>query len=264
MLAKNQFSFQRVLLLGKQSFYINKKQIVRYLAVWTGQCVLLLFLFQHMANYVKYQNKDYMVLLIALFFINGLTYAGFSFPGFRSKEKAMSYLMLPASNAEKFLFELLTRIVLFLFLMPVCFWIVANLEGMILHSFVPEFVNYKFSFGKAYSGLINAPKLTAWGELFMFQGILFVLIAPFTGAVHFSNSPLIKTLLTFFLVVAGLSLLNYILIQGLALYYFDPRANSILFMGTQKAGFAFLAIFSLIINVGLLFVAWFGFKEKEV
>jgi hypothetical protein len=217
-----------------------------------------------MANYVRFQNKDYFVLLMALFLINGLSYVGVSFPGFRSKEKAMSYLMLPASNAEKFLFELLTRIVLFLFLMPACYWMVANLEGLILHSFVPVFVNYNFSFSEAYSELVNSTKLTVWGELFMFQGILFVLIAPFTGAVHFSNSPLIKSLLTFFLAVAGYSLLNYILIQGLALYYIDPRANSILFLGTQKEGFAFLAIFSLIINVGLLFVAWFGFKEKGV
>ena len=38
------------------------------------------------------------------------------------------------------------RIVGYIILMPIIFWIVANIEGIIVHHYVPELVNYKFSF----------------------------------------------------------------------------------------------------------------------
>lgn len=264
MRTSNQFSFQRFLLLGKQSFLINKKLIGMSLVGLTFKFVILLYVFQHMKNFVKWNNMDYMIWLVALFLINGLLYVGESFPAFRSKEKTMAYLMLPATNTEKFMFELLSKVVLFLFLMPAYFWLIANLEGMIVHSFVPEFINYKFSFSEAYSELVNKSRLTCWGELFVFQGILFLLIGPFTGAIHFSKAPLVKTLFVFILIVVGYSLISYFLINGFKLYEFHPESNSILFIGTKNGTLATFAIVSVLINLCLVAIAWFGFKEKEV
>lgn len=264
MQTNHQFSFQRLLLLGKQSYHINKKLIGISLAGCTGILFLLLLFAQYKSHFTHWGNNSYTIIFTLLFFSTGIIYASFSFPAFRFKEKTMAYLMLPASSLEKFLYELIVRIVIFLFLMPVYFWLVANMEGIIVHSFVPELTNYKFSFGEAYSKMANQGKLEGWGELLFAQGILFVLIASFTGASHFSKSPLLKTMFSFSLILAGYSLFSYLLIKGFNLREYQPAHDKILFIDSKNSAIASFAILSTLINFCLLTIAWFCLKEKEV
>jgi hypothetical protein len=95
--------------------------------------------------------------------------------------------MLPISSSEKFAFELITRIILFLVMMPLLFWVVANLEGAIVHSYVPEFVNYKFSFEDAYNKLTNSDKNNYWLVFSFVQGGLFVLFFHLLEPAIFQN-----------------------------------------------------------------------------
>ena len=264
MQTNHQFSFQRLLLLGKQSFIINKKLIGISLAGCTGILFLLLLFAQYKSHFIHWGNNSYMIVFTLLFFTTGIIYASFSFPSFRTKEKSMTYLMLPASSTEKFVFELLSRIVVFIFLMPVFFWLVANLEGMIVHSFVPELTNYKFSFGEAYSNMADHGKMEEWSELIFAQGILFVLIASFTGASHFSKSPLLKTMFTFTLILAGYGLFTYFLVRGLHLREFHPANDRILFVDSKNSAITTFAVLSTLVNFCLLTIAWFRLKEKEV
>lgn len=264
MQTNHQFSFQRLLLLGKQSFIINKKLIGISLAGFTGVLFLLLLLLQSKSHFTNWGNNSYMITFTFLFFGLGIVYSSLSFPAFRTKEKSMTYLMLPASSTEKFVFELLSRIVVFIFLMPVFFWLVANMEGIIVHSFVPEFIHYQFSFGEVYRNLADQKELE-WrvSQLFV-QGVLFVLIASFTGASHFSKSPLLKTMFTFTLILAGYGLFTYLLVRGLHLREFHPVNDRILFVDSKNSALATFAVLSTLVNLCLLTIAWFGLKEKEV
>lgn len=258
------FSFQRLMLLGKQSFIINKKLIGITLAAFAGILFIALFLMQSNSAFRNWENKDGMVTFIALFFVMGIMYSGLAFPAFRSKEKSMTYLMLPSSAAEKFVFEILVRIFAFIFLMPLFFWLVANIEGLVVHSFIPEFTNYKFSFSGKFDEWENQGKFESWARLLATQGVLFVFISSFTGATHFSKSPLIKTILTFTLILTGFGIYSYLLFKGFNLNEYHPSGNRILFISDKNTALAVSAILSTVLNISLLSIAWFKLKEKEV
>ncbi len=258
------FSFQRLMQLGKQSFIINKKLIGITLAAFSGILFFALFLMQSNSHFVNWDNKDSIVTFIALFFVMGIMYSSLAFPAFRSKEKSMTYLMLPTSAAEKFVFEILVRIFAFIFLMPLFYWLVANIEGLVVHSFIPELTNYKFSFSGTLAEWENQGKFEGWARLLAIQGILFVFISSFTGASHFSKSPLLKTILTFSLILAGYGIFSYLLFKGFNLREYHPSDDRILFISNKNTALEVSAILSTILNIILLSVAWFKLKEKEV
>ena len=264
MQTNHQFSFQRLLLLGKQSFLINKKLIGISLAGFAGILFLLLLWFQYISHFTRWENKNYMITFTFLFFITGIIYTGLSFPAFRTKEKSMAYLMLPASTTEKFVFELLSRIILFIFLMPVFFWLVANIEGILVHTFIPDLTNYKFSFGDGYAEMNKGGKFEGWPTVLAVQGALFVFISAFTGASHFSKSPLLKTMFTFSLILAGYGLFSYLLVKGLNLREYHPVNDRILFIDSKESAIASFAILLTLVNLCILAIAWFRLKEKEV
>lgn len=281
METNNIFSIRRFMLYCRQSLIINKKMIGISLIGFVGTLFVVLLFFQSIDNNFRgWELKNYIVLFFFYFFGLGLIYISLSFPAFRAKEKSMHYLMLPISSSEKFVFELTTRIITFIVLMPLLYWIVANLEGTIVHSYIPEFKSYQFSFNEAYHELIKTHTyVTVDGKIqvqytqfeksvqYLFiQGGLFVFIFSFAGASHFSKSPLLKTLFTFSLIIAGYFLLGYLLSKGLNLSEYNPADNRILSIKVRdKNEFSKIAAFVLtIINLTFLTIAWFRLKEKEV
>jgi hypothetical protein len=260
MQTNNQFAIQRFVLLSKQSFIINKKMIGISLVGFVGILFITLLFFQSANHFVRWDNKSYMVTFISLFFPLGIIFSGLSFPAFRSKEKSMSYLMLPASASEKYIFEFLMRVVLYIILMPLLFWIVANFEGVVVHSFVPDLVNYKFSFsGLNHTHIDNE----GWISYAAAQGFLFIFIACFTGASHFAKSPLMKTMFTVSMIAIGYGLFTFLLLKGLNLESFHVESKRIFFIKDKHDGLVFLAILETVINLSLLAIAWFRLKEKE-
>jgi hypothetical protein len=172
--------------------------------------------------------------------------------------------MLPASVTEKYLFEFLVRIVLFTIVMPLVFWIMANIAGAIMHHYIPDFVNYRFSFGKTLVSYIFQPGNTFWTNLAIIQGWLFVFIAAFTGASHFSKSPLVKTLFTLSLIAIGYALFTYLLVKGINIKGYSPANDRILFIHNKNEAIIFVSLAITVINLSMLAIAWFGLKEKEV
>jgi hypothetical protein len=265
METNNLFSIQRFMLLCKQSLIINKKLIGISLAGFTGTLFILLILLQSANNnFRNWDNSRYMATFLFLFFSLGIIYSSLSFPSFRSKEKSMAYLMLPTSASEKFVFELLTRIVLFIIIMPLLFWVVANLEGMIVKEYVPRFTNYKFSFGEGLAKMFENEKIGNWAKLAIAQGCLFVFIAALTGASHFSKSPLLKTLFSITLIVGGYGLFIYLLVKGLDLNMYHPVNDRVLMIHNGQEAIKYLAIAGTVINLSFLSIAWFRLKDKEV
>jgi hypothetical protein len=261
MQTQNSFSFQRFIMLIKLSLRVNKKLILISLSGITGTLFIGLLLLQAMVNFEHWGQEEYMTTFFFIFLILGFIYSSQAFPAFRSKTKSLSFLMLPASNSEKYVFELLTRVIAFVVFMPVLYWIVSNIEGRIVHYYVPEMVNYKFSFLDTISKFSRTEKPGNWGILAISQIILFVFVAAFTGASHFSKSPLIKTLLTFSTIVAGYVLFSFLLFKGMNLKEYQPSPNSIFFH--ENNSLIFFAVASMMINLSLLAIAWFRLKEKE-
>ena len=261
METNNSFSFQRFTMLCKQSFIINKKLIGISLGSFSGMLFLILLGNQSGAHFNQWENHDYLGTFVFLFFVLGIIYTSLSFPAFRSKEKSMAYLMLPASAPEKFLFEFVNRIIVFILLMPLLFWLIANLEGSVVHYFVPELKNYTFSFGEAFSEISKQPEFNFWAKFAIIQGVLFVFITSFTGASYFSKSPLLKTMFAFSLIIAVYGFYVYLLIKGFDLQ--GIRVENNFFIKDKDEAIVYMAIGATAINLCLLAMAWFKLKEKE-
>jgi hypothetical protein len=265
METNNIFSFKRFMLFCRQSLIINKKMIGISLIGFVGTLFIALLFFQSIDQHFQgWKLENYIVLFFFYFFGLGLIYTSLSFPAFRAKERTMHYLMLPISSSEKFVFELVTRIIIFIVLMPLMYWIVANLEGVIVHSYIPEFVNFQFSFQEAYDKITNSDKNNYWLIFSFIQGGLFVFIFSFAGATHFSKSPLLKTLFTFSVIVGSYFLFCYLLFKGLNLREYHPVNDRVLMIRNKEEATKFAAIALTIINLTFLTIAWFRLKEKEV
>jgi len=261
MQTNNNFSFQRFILLIKLSLRVNKKLILISLAGVTGILFIGLILLQAMVNFEHWGQDEYMTTFFFFYLILGLIYSSQSFPSFRSKTKSLSFLLLPASNSEKYIFELLTRIAAFVVIMPLLYWIIANFEGTIVHHIAPQLANYRFSFVESISRFTTGNNHPFWETFGTVQAILFIFTAAFVGASHFSKSPLIKTLFTFSTIATGYFLYSFLLFKGLNLREYHLTVPFIFF--TKNRILMFLALGGMLINLTLLAVAWFRLKEKE-
>jgi hypothetical protein len=263
MQTNNSFSSTRFMMLIKQSLIINKSMIGISLAGLTGSLFVVLLFLQRVSNFIYWDNQKYMSFFLVFFIFLGMIYSSLSFPAFRSKEKSIAYLLIPASRSEKFIFEFMIRIVIFVLLIPAIFWLVANLEGAIVHNFVERFTNYRFSFVVAITEIIKKQNLDAWGMYALILLYLFILIANFTGASHFTGSTLIKTLFTISAIICGYILLIFLLFKGLNLKQYDPTTPGILFPKDNKEFITIFALGATVVNLTLIAIAWFRFKERE-
>jgi hypothetical protein len=257
------FSIKRFILLFKQSVIVNKRLIGISLIGAAGILFVALFFLQSINNY-RWNSYQGMIFLLFCYVSLGGIYISQSFPAFRSKEKSLVYLLQPASASEKFIFEFLTRIIALIVFLPPMFWIIANIEGAIVHHYIPGFISYKFSFGEGLDQLITSKEMSGWNIFALIQFFLFVYMVMFAGACHFSKSPRTKTLFTLSVVVGGFVLLGYLLYRGLNLKEYDMKGKSILFMREKENVTIFLSFVGLVINISLIALAWFRFKEKEV
>lgn len=264
MQKNNLFSLQRFMMLFKQSLITNRKLILISLVGVVGIIFVTLMLFQSMKNYNGWKQDNYMITFVIFFFTLGINYSSRSFHAFRTKEKSMAYLMIPVSTSEKFVYELLTRIVVFILFMPLLFWIVANLEGTVVHYYKSELINYKFSFHQTWTEFAKNRQIQGWGTFAIIQGVLFSLIVSFTGACHFSKSPRTKTFFTLSVIVGGYALFTYLSGKSLNLKDYAPSDNKILFMNINDQFITFLALAGMVINLSLLAITYFILKEKEV
>ena len=263
MQTNNSFSFHRLMLLFKQKLIINRRRYPLALGAFSGGLFVSFVFSQTAKNFTNWSNTDYLSTFIPVFVSLGIAYSAFSYPAFRSKEKSMTFLMLPATNGEKFVFEILSRIFAFIILMPLIFWIVANLEGALVHTFFPGLTNYQFSFREGFWVIVKDGRFEFWPMILTIQGIFFMFIAPFTGASHFSKSPLLKTLLTFSIVILGFLLFTYLLNMSINLDGLKPVGKDQIFFRDVQSVYRLLSISGLIINMTFLAIAWFSLKEKE-
>ena len=102
MSTNNTFSLPRFIQLAKQGLVHNQKLILLTLVGFCG-ALFILFFFIQLSNDFR-QGTDpqiFVPVFMVIFFGGGILFTGNAFPGLRTKEKTISYLMLPASSFEK-------------------------------------------------------------------------------------------------------------------------------------------------------------------
>jgi hypothetical protein len=235
----------------------------------SGGIFLILFVLQLFdRNYRHWNNGNTAILFLFLYIGLGIVYASLSFSGFRTKEKTINELMFPVSQLEKYVFEILSRLVLFIVVFPPVFWVIANLECMMMHSFYPFFETNYYSFFEGVThnfgiGRNFGKPVEVWPVIMILAGGLLFFTIPFTGASSFQKSPLVKTLLLTTIIVVVFILigvgLNYAL--DLESYYHVP--DRLLFVTKENIP-KVISLFFIVTNILLLTISYLKIKEKEV
>jgi hypothetical protein len=226
--------------------------------------VLLLFISQVIAdNYKTWDSNSYIGTFSFFYFFGGIFYAGTSFKWLRSKESRFSYLMIPATSFEKFMYELIFKIIAFIVLVPFVYWFLANLEGTIFHLFAPEFKNFQFSFYEVSksSEFVNNSFWENWTSI---NGLLLIFVIPFTGATYFKKNPMAKTLFSLAIIGGALFLYWLLLFKILGFSFHRHIDVKFEFLENNQLKNVLIGILLALVNITGFAIGYYNVKEKEV
>tara|TARA_R110001592_G_scaffold75098_2_gene227492 strand:- start:3159 stop:3917 length:759 start_codon:yes stop_codon:yes gene_type:complete len=194
-------SLQRLGSLVKLSLHLNLKRMLYTVCIGLGVVIIYLFMFNSVGGINTIMNRDmyfnqHEFFFVLSLYISGFVFSGSSFIRFRTKQGTIDYLMIPASNTEKFFSEvLLTTLVYPLFFLLI-YWLFSVLANSMLNSVFPAFF-MPFSLNIAPYGL---------GLMFYF----FIQAIFLFGAASFQKIPLMKILLWILLVAVSIVLSFYV------------------------------------------------------
>lgn len=258
----NHIHINRMALLYKQFIFLSGKQIL----IVFGSVVGLITSFHSFMYFVntshiykeKIADEYHISIFLFAFFAGCFLWCGQAFPAFRSKEKSMDYLMTPVSTFEKFTFEFINRILLYIICFPIVYWIFTNIVTGIFHIYYPDYQNYKFGFEVLFS------KLSGREIILIVSMALLAFTIPFTGASYFKKMPLLKTILIVFLLIGIYVGITFLMIKGLHIEDYNPANGRILFMKNEEDAKLGGILAAILANVLLLSISYFKLKEKEV
>jgi hypothetical protein len=259
------FDIKRFSLLLRQNMIHHYRIIMTSVIAVSGGLFILLMLNQLANRYRPWQYQQFIGLFIAMFIILGILYVGTAFPGIRSKEKSYSFLLLPASTFEKYAFEFINRIILFIIALPMIYWLVFFLEGNFMRLMHPgfEFQSFWF-FNERFPALNSAGPDHGWIILIFINLGLMIFIIPFTGATSFMKYPILKTILALAIVFFFHLFLVFFLMKVLGFKdHMVNKSPEFLFMSTREQVVRFAGIYTTLINLGLIAASFFKLKERE-
>lgn len=258
----NHISINRMVLLYKQFIFLSGKQILIVLGstagLITGFHAFMYFVNRSQLGNTKIADEYHISVFLFAFFAGCLIWCGQSFPAFRSKEKSMDYLMTPTSSIEKFMFEFINRIIIYVICFPIVYWTFTNIVTGIFHIYYPDYLNYKFEFGVLFS---------EWSSREIILAITLALLMctlPFTGATFFQKMPLLKTILIVFLLIGIYFGFGFMIVEGFDIKDYQPADGRVLFMKNAEDAKLGVILAAALANVCLLAISYFKVKEKEV
>jgi hypothetical protein len=262
-MSNNIFSWTRFQLLFRQHFIHNGQFLLLATGAYIGVIFIVLSLTQLGNDAHPLDLATFQGFLIAFVSVFGLLYVGHSFPAFRSKESTISYLMLPASLLEKFVFEFVSRIGLVIVTLPFLYWVSFNLQGYFFSIFTEEPFE---SIGIQY--LVKVDDMPP-GYMFMIYslitgGVMLVLSLAFTGAAMFTKQPLVKSVFAVATVVMVFVGYSYIVIEPLGLGRYNPPERMILVPLEEDTAIITVTVALFVGTAVMLFVAFRKLKEREV
>ncbi len=254
------FSFPRFL---SYSLYNLRMNWGLYLKLSVGFTLgYFIFTFASLVGNSNASQQQWTLIVMMSWGIMGIITMASAFPGFRSKEGTIGYLMIPASNIEKFAFEILIRIVGFTLL----YYVVVTFVGNMAYKVV---VFVKFFSGHGYGGepfswnLLQGNIKPAIMKLIYF-GSIFVFSLFISGATIFMKGNFIKTLLFVAGVVGIVAYYVYLLVEKFRIKepFFVHHLQKYV-KGDEDAARLFSVVF-IVATVWVLSYAFFKLKEKEV
>ena len=258
--------------------YVKSKLILTYkqtLMIW-GTIVTIIFLLSifYMGVAREWNNLRWIPAFFIVLFVGGIIYAGMSFPFFRTKEKTIVSLMVPVTALERFLYELLEKIVAFLILLPLFFQIFSSVAVFVRNAAEPgkvtrveytfnnTVVNYQ-SFPFEYISWGNAINSSKDGQLIILLSIAFLLFSiAFAGAATFRKYPLIKTLVFCGALMATIVGYQYLILEKLRLQF--PWIEPIGDTWEKESVIKFECSILILVSFVVLAYSYFKIKEKEV
>lgn len=200
------FSLGRLARLLRNDWLINQKT---YLFTVIGMSIAVYAIaFMSMQNSVNYNINNYTPLL--LFFLMGVgAFIGNAFPVLKDSIKTTNYLLAPGSTFEKFMVQFLIRMVIFIPLSLIIFWIAMHLAKASLfsnpeRSFVPMEDIPDFHFPDLFSQVKSfRDQFIIVTSIFSFATVLFA------GSVYFNRFSLVKTLIISWLMI-GIVALSFV------------------------------------------------------
>lgn len=191
------FSIKRILLLMQKTAFENAKFTLIGMTSIFGFFSIILF-FNALSGGDSWQ--DMHSFYVAGFIISGIIISGMAFTSFRSKEKTMGYLMLPASTLEKLISELLMTTVVFAIAYTIIFY-VFNLLVFVIGA--------QFNIQTEIISLLDMNILNGFMYYVIFQSIFLA------GSATFKKAPIFLTSFTFF--AAGIAITIFALIITVAI-----------------------------------------------
>jgi hypothetical protein len=261
-MSNNIFSWKRFQLLFKQHFIHNSQFLLLSTGAYIGVIFIVLSLFQAGDNLEPHRLDSFQGFLVVFVSVFGILYVGHSFPAFRSKESTISYLMMPASALEKFVFEFISRIGIILLALPLLYWATFNLQGY----FFTIFTDMVFEpIGAQYLVRLEVPPDSQFLIYSMIAGgILLALSLAFTGAAMFTKQPLVKSLFAVAVVVMFFVGYSYIVITHLGVGQYNPPDRMVLVPSEEDSALKAITVALFAATVVMLFVAFRKLKEREV
>lgn len=225
-----------------------------------GVIFIVLSLTQVGNSLQPHRFESFQGFLIGFVTVFGVLYVGHSFPAFRSKESTISYLMIPASALEKFVFEIVSRIGFIVVALPLLYWLTFHVQGYFFTMFTEEFFT---PVGVQYLVTIDedVPSLVYW---LVAGSILFALSLAFTGSAMFTKQPLVKSLFAVAIVVMFFVGYSYIVIEHLGVGQYNPPQQMLLIPLTETSALTSVTLALFAATAVMLFVAYRKLKEREV
>lgn len=259
-MSNNIFSGKRFQLLFRQHFIHNAQFLLLASGAYVGVIFIVLSLAQIGNGLQPHQFEIFQAFLITFVSVFGILYVGHSFPAFRSKESTISYLMLPASALEKFLFEFVSRILIILLMLPLLFWITFHVQGYFFTMFTEEIfksvgIQYLVKIDDDVPGLIYC---------LISGGVLFVLSLALTGSAMFTKQPLVKSLFAVAMLVMFFVGYSYIIVEHVGVGRFNPPDSMVLIPMDEEPALTFVTLALYAASAVMLFVAYCKLKEREV
>ena len=254
------FSLARFYRLLRANLLENYKTLAMMLGGLFLALVFVMYLIQLSDNMDSWDNQHYMTYFIISFLITGLLYSGHAFPAFRNKEKTIHYLTLPASGTEKFAVEVVARLLSFLILYPIIFWLAVTFESSLMEKIYARYEFIPFAYQAGINDFFrNAEPIM---KTLFFMGLIGLLITAFTGASSFKRFPFVKSVLIFGLLFGFFMTLIWYLLDVMDLRNYHKE--TVLFISSDIELARSMVIGLAIAMTGLLSAAYFKLKEKEV
>ena len=258
------FSLKRFSRLLRNDLLINQK-IYLFTLAGIGIAIYAISYFFMQATHGFQRTNEYLSLFI--FYLMGIgVVIGTSFPALSNQIKTSNYLLSPGSTLEKYLVQFVIRIVLFVPLALIIFWIGTHLAKATL---IPD-MERRFDPSKIAD--FHFKDLFQYIHGFLDQLIVILSIFStasvlFAGSVYFKRFALIKTLIvsgaTVFLVVCSCVMFSHILFpsstHGFDVADIDYKISNNLY-NIQLA----IYLFGGLSWVFFLALAYLKLKEKEV